>query len=75
MWETEYMLKPNLRIVRHIGNAPSLGVCESCNAQFFAPAYALGDMEKAQAGIEDQFNKHKCKHENASQAIDSEGRR
>ena len=57
--------KRSLRIVKRVKNAPVLGVCEYCNMQFSADP--LGPAE-AQAIIQQQFNAHTCKPENASQA-------
>ena len=64
LWETQFMPKRNLRIVKRVRNVPVLGICEHCNAQF------SGDPERgnAQSAIQEQFNAHKCKPEDASQA-------
>jgi hypothetical protein len=50
------MVNRNLRIMKRTKNIPVRGVCESCNMEFFADARNLG-----QAGIQQQFNAHKCK--------------
>ena len=64
LWETWVMPKRNLRIVKRVRNVPVLGICEYCNAQF------SGDPGRgnAQSDIQEQFNAHKCKAEDASQA-------
>jgi hypothetical protein len=49
------MAKRSLRILKRVSNIPSLGICESCNAQFSADPRQLG-----QAGVQQQFNAHKC---------------
>lgn len=49
------MAKRSLRILKRVSNVPSLGICESCNAQFSADPRQLG-----QAGVQQQFNAHKC---------------
>jgi len=49
------MAKRSLRILKRVSNVPSLGICESCNAQFSADSRQLG-----QAGVQQQFNAHKC---------------
>jgi hypothetical protein len=49
------MAKRSLRILKRVSNVPSLGVCESCNAQFSADPRQLG-----QSGVQQQFNLHKC---------------
>jgi hypothetical protein len=58
--------KRNLRIVKRVRNVPVLGICEFCNAQFSAEPG--GQTDEAQAIIQQQFNAHKCKPEDASQA-------
>ena len=55
MWETVGMAKRSLRILKRVSNVPSLGICESCNAQFSADPRQLG-----QSGVQQQFNAHKC---------------
>lgn len=62
------MSKRKLRIVKRTRNVPVLGVCEHCNAQFPADAHRLGDLSNAQASIQEQFNTHTCKLEDASPA-------
>jgi hypothetical protein len=49
------MAKRSLRILKRVSNVPSLGICESCNAQFSADPRQLG-----QSGVQQQFNAHKC---------------
>jgi len=49
------MAKRSLRILKRVSNVPSLGVCESCDAQFSADPRQLG-----QSGVHQQFNAHKC---------------
>ncbi len=61
------MAKRKLRIVRRANNIPMLGVCEFCNMQFPAHHPVSGQSE-AQAAIQQQFNAHKCKREDFSQA-------
>jgi hypothetical protein len=55
VWETEIMAKRSLRILKRVSNVPSRGICESCNAHFSADPRQLG-----QAGVQQQFNAHKC---------------
>lgn len=54
----------HLRIVKRIRNVPVFGICEYCNAQFSGHP----NMGNAQSAIQEQFNAHKCKPEDASQA-------
>jgi hypothetical protein len=62
------MAKRGLRLVKWIDDAPSLGICESCNAQFPAPSYLHGQREPAEAAIRSAFDKHNCKPEDTGQA-------
>jgi len=55
VWETVIMAKRSLRVLKRVSGTASLGVCESCNAQFVANPRQLG-----QAGVQQQFNAHKC---------------
>jgi len=55
------MAKRSLRILKRVSNIASLGVCEACNAQFSANPRQLG-----QAGVQQQFNAHKCDATRAS---------
>lgn len=66
LWETVSMPKRNLRIVKSAGGVPLLGVCESCNQTFTAAAHPLGEASKTD--VRDQFEAHKCKRQDASQA-------
>jgi hypothetical protein len=49
------MAKRSLRVLKRVSNVPSLGICESCGTQFSADPRQLG-----QAGVQQQFNAHKC---------------
>lgn len=49
------MAKRSLRILKRVSNIPSRGICELCNAPFSADPRQLG-----QAGVQQQFNAHKC---------------
>jgi hypothetical protein len=60
------MAKRALRIIRRVKNVPVLGMCELCNMQFPARQPA-SDQASAQAGIQQQFNAHKCKPADDSQ--------
>jgi len=55
VWETGGMAKRSLRVLKRVSNVPSLGICESCHTQFSADPRQLG-----QAGVQQQFNAHKC---------------
>jgi hypothetical protein len=58
------MPKRNLRIVKRVRNVPVLGICEYCHAQFSGNP----NMGNAQSAIQEQFNVHKCKPADASDA-------
>jgi len=60
------MPKRKLRIVREVDGTALLGVCEYCNMQFAATLIPLG--EDDQNDVHQQFNAHKCKSEDFSQA-------
>ena len=47
---------------------PVLGICEFCNAQFHVSPHPGSQQAEAQAAIQQQFNAHKCKPEDASPA-------
>jgi hypothetical protein len=55
------MAKRSLRVLKRVSNVPSLGICESCSTQFSADPRQLG-----QAGVQQQFNAHKCEAQNAA---------
>ena len=61
------MAKRKLQVVRRTNNSV-LGVCEFCNMQFPAHEPFSGQPE-AQADIQQQFNAHKCKRGDFSQAV------
>jgi hypothetical protein len=58
------MPQRKLRIVKRVRNVPVLGICEYCHTQFSGNP----NMGNAQSAIQEQFNAHKCKPEDASQA-------
>jgi hypothetical protein len=61
LWETVFMAKRNLRIVKRVKNVPVIGICEFCHLQFQAEHQPAGQQARAQAVIQQQFNAHKCK--------------
>jgi hypothetical protein len=60
LWETTFMPKRNLRIIKRVKNVPVIGICESCGLQFQAEHQPAGQQSRAQAVIQQQFNAHKC---------------
>ena len=61
LWETVFMPKRNLRIMKRVKNVPVIGICEFCQVQFQAEHQPAGQQARAQAVIQQQFNAHKCK--------------
>ncbi len=59
------MANRQLRIVKWTEGVSVIGVCEHCNAQFKADV--IGQLQKAQASINEQFAAHKCKPMDSSQ--------
>jgi hypothetical protein len=49
------MAKRSLRVVKRVRGIASFGVCEACATEFSADPRQLG-----QAGVQQQFNAHKC---------------
>jgi len=70
LWETVFMPKRDLRIVKWMGSTPAIGVCEFCSRQFKTPMSALTRTADAQANLQEQFDRHKCKREDASQTAE-----
>ena len=61
------MPKRSLRIVKHLGQVPCVAVCTFCGQQFKAPMSTLPRVKEAQASIQKQFDRHKCKPQGATQ--------
>jgi histone acetyltransferase (RNA polymerase elongator complex component) len=66
------MPKRSIRIVKHIGPVPCVAACTFCNQQFTAPTSTLPRVKEATASLQEQFDKHKCKHtrDNVSEPSD-----
>ena len=73
LWETVSMTKRNLRIVKRVKNVPVIGICENCKVQFQAEHQPAGQQARAQAVIQQQFNAHRCKPEEASPVATGKG--
>lgn len=67
LWETVFMPKRNLRVVKWLSTTPAIGICEFCNRQFKVPLSALTKTSDAQTNMQQQFDAHKCKRLDASQ--------
>jgi hypothetical protein len=61
------MPKRNLRIIKSSGGTPIQGVCEHCNMVFSATRNDAGFVSDKDE-VRDQFDKHKCAPQDASQA-------
>jgi hypothetical protein len=60
------MVKRALRVVRWLSATPAIAVCTSCGTEFKAPMSALTRTLDAQANLQEQFDRHKCKAEDAA---------
>jgi hypothetical protein len=56
------MGKRALRVVKWLSSTPAIGVCTFCNQQFKVPLTALARITDARINIQEQFDRHKCKH-------------
>jgi hypothetical protein len=61
------MPKRRLRVVKWLSTTPAIAVCEFCSQQFKVPLSALTKTADAQKNIQEQFDRHKCRREDASQ--------
>ena len=57
------MIQRRLRVVKWLSTTPALGVCTLCSREFKAPMSALRRTAVAQASLQEQFDRHKCKPE------------
>jgi hypothetical protein len=62
------MVQRRLRVSKWLGTTPALGVCTLCSREFKVPMNALRTTADAQASLQEQFDRHKCKPEVTSQA-------
>lgn len=56
----------NLKIVRFIGNTPSLAYCEVCKLAFRTRQEFLLDADKAKQQLQSDFDKHECRPEDGA---------
>jgi hypothetical protein len=52
----------NLRVTKWLSSTPAIGVCSSCGKEFRVPMTALTRTKDAQAHLQEQFDRHECKH-------------
>jgi len=57
------MVQRRLRVAKWLSTTPAVGVCALCNREFKVPLSALKRTADAQASLQEQFNRHKCKPE------------
>jgi hypothetical protein len=57
------MAKRTIRVVKWLGTAPAVAVCTNCAREFPAPVGTLRRTSDAQANLQEQFDRHKCKTE------------
>jgi hypothetical protein len=50
-----------------VGSTPAIGVCEFCSKQFKVPLTEMAKASEANANLQDQFDRHKCKRLDESQ--------
>jgi hypothetical protein len=55
------MIKRRLRVLKWLSTTPAVGVCTLCSQQFKVPISALRRTADAQASLQNQFDRHKCK--------------
>jgi hypothetical protein len=55
------MTKRSVRIVKWLSTTPAIGMCGFCSQQFKVPTTQLAKATDAQASLEEQFDRHKCK--------------
>lgn len=61
------MPKRALRVVKFLSSTPVIGACAFCSQQFKVPLSALTKTADAQANMQEQFDRHKCKRLDESQ--------
>jgi hypothetical protein len=57
------MPKRSLRLIECLGSPPVIGVCAYCVRQFRVPTAALSRTKDAQENMQQQFDRHNCRHE------------
>jgi len=59
------MAKRNLQVTKWLSTTPAFGVCTACKKEFKVPMTALTKTKDAQENMQQQFDRHRCEHENA----------
>ena len=60
------MPERSLKIVRFVGETPSLAFCDVCRLTFRTRPEFYMDSEKAKQQLRDDFEKHECKPEESA---------
>ena len=61
------MIQRRLRVAKWLTTTPAVGVCTLCSREFKVPMSALRRTADAQASLQSQFDRHKCKPPESSQ--------
>jgi hypothetical protein len=51
-----------LRVTQWLSSTPAIALCSSCSKQFKVPMSALTKTKDAQENLQQQFDRHECKH-------------
>ncbi len=55
------MAKRAIRVTKHIHRTPVVAICTACHQEFKAPMTTFSSAKNAEANLQLQFNRHKCK--------------
>jgi hypothetical protein len=61
--------KRNLKVTKWLRTTPAVAVCGSCNKEFRVPMTSLSRTTDAQEYLQEQFDRHKCDPEKASDSL------
>ena len=62
------MTKRAIKVTKWLSSTPAVAVCTSCGQQFKVPMAALSRTLDAQNNLQEQFDRHKCTQEDATEA-------
>jgi hypothetical protein len=55
------MAKRAIRVTKHIHRTPVVATCAACHQEFKAPMTTFSSAKNAEANLQLQFNRHKCR--------------
>jgi hypothetical protein len=55
------MAKRAIRVTKHIRRTPVVAICTACRQEFKAPMTTFSSAKNAEANLQLQFNRHKCR--------------